>query len=142
MALDPVILGGPHVSAHNEERSSINLLLDMVSTGRLSVETLNNMTFFSTTSKILSEDLTVGINTSPIPNRTIKVNDLVISSHPESNGVLGRVVTASGTSVVTVSYVGDLEGPQGPESPYIYIGPDEPDHNVYTIWIDTSGGSG
>ena len=128
MALDPVILGGPHVSAHNEERSSINLLLDMVSTGRLSVETLNNMTFFSTTSKILSEDLTVGINTSPIPNRTIKVNDLVISSHPESNGVLGRVVTA--------------EGPQGPESPYIYIGPDEPDHNVYTIWIDTSGGSG
>ena len=27
----------------------------------------------------------------------------------------------------------------GPESPYIYIGDEEPDPGLYTIWIDTRG---
>ena len=31
------------------------------------------------------------------------------------------------------------DGKEGPVNPAIYIGPDEPNPDVYTIWIDTRG---
>lgn len=83
--LPDVVLGGPHVKAHNDERSKINELID----------------------------------------------DRIETAEVDENGNL--ILTKQSGQNLNAGYV------VGPESPYIYIGDEEPDSSLYTIWIDTRG---
>ena len=83
--LPDVVLGGPHVKAHNDERHTINdLILDRIETAEID-----------------------------------PAGDLILTKQSGQEMNAGHAV--------------------GPESPYIYIGDEEPDPGLYTIWIDTRG---
>jgi hypothetical protein len=49
--------------------------------------------------------------------RTVKLGDLVVSSHASSPGIYGRVTAISSQTSVTVTYQGSLRGAAGPQGP-------------------------
>lgn len=71
------------------------------------------LSIWTTATQIGTSGTTASVNPVAVANRTVKVGDLVISSHANSPGIYGRVTAVSSQTSVTVSYVGNLHGIDG-----------------------------
>ena len=73
------------------------------------------LNIWTTTSQIntTANGTQTGINKVAVTNRTIKIGDLVVSSHANSLGYYGRVTAVASQTSVTVTTIGSIRGAAG-----------------------------
>lgn len=74
---------------------------------------LEGLSVFTSATLINGSGTTAAVNPTAVSGRTVKIGDLVISSHASSPGVVGRVTAVASQTSVTVTYVGSWRGAAG-----------------------------
>ena len=68
---------------------------------------------WATTSQLNSNSTTSGVQCIAQADRSVKLGDLVVSSHVNSSGAFGKVTGISTQNSVTVTYLGSIRGEKG-----------------------------
>jgi hypothetical protein len=80
--------------------------------GSQGVQGLEGLGIFTTATE-LTTGSTAAVNPVAVTGRVVKVGDLVMSTHTNSQGFYGRVTAVASQTSVTVQYLSTNRGPQG-----------------------------